>query len=160
MLIWIWNKIKEEKFILLFLALLSMLRAAHEISKFRWQMSWLPRWDYPFGLMNPPLDSYHFFGGLFVLILIAGLRLNLRAVTSKTVVNRKDKNGDYIGISEIAIKKGQFKNTWWETILIIVVQYLFYFWVFDLFYHGLFMKPEFMQWGYIIPLLKFIQGIF
>src|SRR3989304_268627 len=100
-MIWIWNKIKEEKFILLFLALLSMLRAAHEISKFRIDRSWLPTWDYPFGLMNPPLDSYHFFGGLFVLILIAGLRLNLRAATSKTIVNRKDKNGDYIGISEI-----------------------------------------------------------
>lgn len=151
-MIWIWTKIKEEKYILLFLALLGVLRAAHEISKFRAQMSWLPEWDYPFGLTTPPLDSYHFFGGLFVLILIAGLRLKLRF--SNIIVNNKNDKGDYIGLSRSGV------NTWWQSALIICVQYLFYFYVFDWFYHVLFMKAEFMQFEYVIPLLKFIQGIF
>ena len=137
---WIIKKIREEKWILLFLAALSMVRAAHEISKFRWQMSWLPRWDYPFGITTPPLDSYHFFGGLFVLMLISGLRLKLRI--SNLIVNRK-KNGDYIGITEVGV------NSWWQTILIICFEYLFYFYVFDWFYHVIFMKPEFVQWEYV-----------
>lgn len=151
MINWIWKKVKEEKFILLFLTLLSMLRAAHEISKFRAQMSWLPKWDYPFGLTTPPLDSYHFFGGLFVLILITGLRLKLRV--SNIIVNNKNEKGDYIGITEVGV------NTWWQAILIICFEYLFYFWVFDLFYHGLFMKPGYFQIEYIIPLVKFLEGI-
>lgn len=119
--------IKSEKFVLLFLALLGMLRAAHEISKFRWNMSWLPKWDYPFGITSPPFDSYHTYGGLFVLMIIAGYRLNLQ-----TAINK-----------------------WWEALIIVAVEFVFFFWIFNLFYHGLFMKPEYMQWEYIIPFMKF-----
>jgi len=137
---WIWTKIKEEKFILLFLVLIAMLRATHEISKFRPQRSWLPEWNYPFGITSPPLDSYHFYGGLFVLIIIAGLRLNLRV--SNIIVNRK-KDGDYVGIAEAGI------NTFWQSVLIIFVEYNFFFWMFDWFYHVIFMMPEFVQWEYV-----------
>lgn len=123
----IFNIIKTENFVLLFLTLLGMLRAMHEISKFRWNMSWLPKWDYPFGITSPPFDSYHVYGGLFVLMIIAGFRFDLQ-----TSINK-----------------------WWEAILIVIVEYVFFFWVFNLFYHGLFMKPEYMQWEYIIPFMKF-----
>jgi len=122
---WIWTKIKEEKYIILFLAVLAIFRAMHEISKFRIDRSWLPSWDYPFGIKAPPLDSYHVYGGLFVLVLIAGLRLKLRII-------------------------GQSVNTWWQSVLIVIVEmYLIYFWIFDWFYHVIFMKPEFMEWKYI-----------
>ena len=127
----IWQKIKEEKFILLFLALLGMLRAMHEIAKFRADWSWLPQWDYPFGLTTPPLDSYHVYGGLFAITIIAGFRLKL---------------------------KQEVVNPFWVALIIIAVEYLIFFWVFTLFYHGLFMKAEFMQWDYIIPLYKMFAG--
>ena len=127
----IWQKIKEERFILLFLALLGMLRAMHEIAKFRPDWSWLPQWGYPFGVTTPPLDSYHVFGGLFAITIIAGFRLKLRPYLR-------------------AIKQDSFLLT----SIIIAVEYLIFFWVFTLFYHGLFMKAEFMQWDYIIPLYK------
>lgn len=142
----IWQIIKEERKIILFLAVLGMLRAAHEISKFRINMSWLPSWDYPFGITTPPLDSYHVYGGLFVLVLIAGLRLKLRV--SNIIVN-----------TESGLKKAGV-NTWWQSVIIVLGEmYLCYFWVFDLFYHGLFMKPEYYQWEYIIPFLTIIQGL-
>ena len=149
---WIWQKIKEENWILLFLSLLGMFRAMHEISKFRIEWSWLPRWGYPFGLTSPPLDSYHVYGGLFVLILIAGFRLKLRDTMKQPFnVNRKDKKGDYIGITQVGIKVNA--NRWWETILIVGVEYLLFFYVFDWFYHVIFMLPEFRQWEYVIPFM-------
>ena len=125
------KKLNEEKYILLWLALLGMLRAMHEIAKFRSDWSWLPQWDYPFGLTTPPLDSYHVYGGLFAIIIIAGFRLKL---------------------------KQQIVNPFWVTLIIIAAEYLIFFWVFTLFYHGLFMKVEFMQWDYIIPLYKLLAG--
>ena len=127
----IWQKIKEERFILLFLALLGMLRAMHEIAKFRPDWSWLPQWGYPFGITTPPLDSYHVYGGLFAITIIAGFRLKL---------------------------KQEVSNPFWVALIIIAVEYLIFFWVFTLFYHGLFMKVEFMQWDYIIPLFKLFGG--
>lgn len=128
-MIYIWNKIKSEKYVLLFLTLLSAMRAMHEISKFRYNWSWLPRWDYPFGITSPPFDSYHFYGGLFILTIIAGYRLQLRKVIDK----------------------------WYESIVIVIVEYVFFFWVFNLFYHVIFMKAGFMQWEYVIPLMKFLE---
>lgn len=86
------------------------------------------------------------------MILIAGLRLKLRI--SNIIVNNKNDKGDFIGVTEVGV------NAWWQSVLIICVEYLFYFYVFDWFYHVLFMKAEFMQFEYVIPLLKFIQGIF
>lgn len=126
---YIWNKIKSEKYVLLFLTLLSAMRATHEISKFRWNMSWLPKWDYPFGITSPPFDSYHVYGGLFILTIIAGYRLQLRKVIDK----------------------------WYESIVIVIVEYVFFFWVFNLFYHVIFMKAEFTQWEYVIPFMKFLE---
>lgn len=152
---WIWNKIKEERYIILFLAVLAMFRAMHEISKFRIDRSWLPSWGYPFGITSPPLDSYHVFGGLFVLVLIAGLRLKLRGEYSdlkRMAINRKDGKGDYVGLSEVEVERKVIMpvNPFWVTILIVLVEmYAVYFWVFDWFYHVIFMKPEFMEWKYI-----------
>jgi len=143
---WIWQKIKEEKWILLFLSLLGMFRAMHEISKFRIEWSWLPSWGYPFGLTSPPLDSYHVYGGLFVLTLIAGLRLKLR--NSNLIVNRKNALGDYIGLTQVGV------NSWWQALIIVIVEmYAAYFYVFDWFYHVIFMLPEFRQWEYVIPFM-------
>ena len=133
----IWQKIKEERFVLLWLALLGMLRAMHEIAKFRADWSWLPQWDYPFGIMTPPLDSYHVYGGLFAITIIAGFRLQLRDAYRYGVL---------------------IVTPFWVALIIIAVEYLIFFWVFTLFYHGLFMKAEFMQWDYIIPLYKLFGG--
>jgi len=134
----IWQKIKEEKFVLLWLALLGMLRAMHEISKFRPDWSWLPQWDYPFGIMIPPLDSYHVYGGLFILFVILGFRLVLRGKVTGV--------GEQMKIINVPTNK-----LWIWIIIVIVEMYGSLFFVFDLFYHGLFMKPEFMQWDYVIP---------
>lgn len=128
-MIYIWNKIKAERSVLLFLTLLSAIRAMHEISKFRYNWSWLPKWDYPFGITSPPFDSYHVYGGLFILTIIAGYRLQLRKVIDK----------------------------WYESAAIVIVEYVFFFWVFNLFYHVIFMKAEFMQWEYVIPFMKFLE---
>lgn len=143
---WIWVKIKEERWILLFLAVIGMLRATHEISKFRWQWSWLPKWDYPFGITSPPFDSYHVYGGLFALAIIAGLRLKLRI--SDVIVNRKNEKGDYIGITEVGV------NRWWQAAIIIVAEYVWFFFFFTLFYHVIFMLPEHQEWGKAIFFLK------
>jgi len=136
----IWQKIKEEKWILLFLALIGMLRAMHEIAKFRADWSWLPQWDYPFGITTPPFDSYHVYGGLFALIIITGYRLSLRGKTT--------------GFGVSMVIKQVPSNNLWVTAIIIALEYIWFFWVFTLFYHGLFMKPEFMQWDYVLPLYK------
>lgn len=123
--------IKIDSVVLGFLAGLGMVRATHEIAKFRPNYSWLPQWVYPFGITSPPLDSYHVYGGLFVLVLLFGLKTTTRSQTLK----------------------------WYEGASLIVVEFLVYFWVFDLFYHGIFMKPEFMDWSYVVPFYKLIEGL-
>lgn len=145
---WIWNKIKAEKFVLLFLALLGMFRAMHEISKFRIDRSWLPSWGYPFGITSPPLDSYHVYGGLFVLALIAGLRMKLRDTREPYNVNRKNKLGDYVGITQVGMGQEKF---WQSALIVLIEMYAVYFYVFNWFYHVIFMLPEFREWQYVIP---------
>ena len=121
-------KIKEEKFVLIFLSILAMIRAAHEISKFRFERTWIWIWDYPFGIKSPPFDSYHVYGGLFVLAIIAGLRMDLKKVVSR--------------------------NNLLTASIIIVIEFIYFFWIFDVFYHVVFMLEEFKQWNYIMWFIK------
>jgi hypothetical protein len=132
MINWLKKKWTEEKWVIIFLIILSMLRALHEISKFRIEWSWIPSWGYPFGIESPPFDSYHVYGGLFVLIFIAGFRVSLR----DEIINR-----------------------WYEIIPIVLIQFGIYFYSFNWFYHVIFMKPTFMQFEYVVPFLKFIMEI-
>ena len=133
------KKLLEEKNILLFLSALGIIRAAHEISKFRINMTWIPVWDYPFNYKNIPLDSYHFYGGLFAVLMIIGFRSKLKI--SNLIVNTST------GLKQIGV------NRWYETILIIGFEFLFYFYCFDVFYHVIFMKFAFMQFDYLVPFL-------
>ncbi len=128
-----WRLFNREKFVLVFLSLLAMLRALHEISKFRIDMTWIPLWGYPFGVQSPPFDSYHVYGGLFVLVFLSGLRLRLL------------KKCDHIKCICIPL---------WGTGIIITFEFIFYFWIFNLFYHVIFMTSEFIQWEYVIPFIK------
>jgi hypothetical protein len=143
---WIWVKIKEERWILLFLAILGVIRAYWHISTFKPDSTWLPIWDYPFGIESPPFDTLHVMGGLFILMIIIGLRMKLRI--DNIIVNRKSSDGDYIGLTRVGV------NNWWQTYLIVIVEFCFLFFVFDLFYHVLFMLPEHQEWGKAIFFLK------
>ena len=121
---YIWSKIVEEKFVLLFLTLLGMFRGFHEVSKFRIDMTWIWIWDYPFGIKSPPLDAYHVYGGLFSLAIIAGFRLRLL----------KNIKSNHLLIA----------------LAIIVVEFFYMFWIFDLFYHVVLMLEKYNQWEYVL----------
>jgi len=156
MVSWILTKIKEERWILLFLALLGIIRAYWHVSWFRPNWTWLPIWDYPFGIKSPPFDTFHTVGGFFALTLIAGLRMNLRTIPKgRTIINRKNNQGDYIGITEIDTGITVIRNKWWENCLIIGFEFIWFFWFFTMFYHVIFMTAEHQEWSKAIFFLKY-----
>jgi hypothetical protein len=149
----IWIKIKEERWILLFLAVLGIIRAYWHLSWFRPTWTWLPIWDYPFGIKSPPFDTFHVIGGIFAVMIIVGSRLNLRKVMKEPFnVNRKDRNGDYIGVTQVGTKTQA--NKWWIDVLIVAFEFVWFFFFFGLFYHVIFMLPEHQEWSKAIFFLK------
>ena len=110
------------------LILMTMLSAFRDLIIFGANRTWIPLWDLPFNL-----DAMHFSGGLFTL-LIALLIVIVSQPKYRT-------------------RLVMFRTNWnWFNVLFHIG---FYWWAFyyirNIFYHILLRKPEFMDFGYLIP---------
>lgn len=108
----------------------ALLRACWHISKFRPQMSWIPIWDYPFGIKRPPLDAFHVYGGLFALWMIFVILLQPNWILFA------------------------FTDYWLLITVHLVLYWVVFFYFFSAFYHVILMKPGYRQWEYLIPIIK------
>lgn len=117
--------------LLIWLVIGALLRACWHISKFRPQMSWIPEWDYPFGIKRPPLDSFHIYGGLFTLWMITVFFIKPDVITINFTT------------SYLLLLASHVTAYW-----------VIFFWYFSLFYHVILIKPGYRQWSYLIPIIK------
>ena len=115
-------------FNLILLTLGGILRAVHHIAIYRYDKSWLPQWDYLFGIRRPPLNSSHIYAGLFIVWML------------------------YVFIKTSNWRLFVWND--WDLLIHIVIYFLYFFYIFSLYFHVFLIKKEYRDWSYFIPLIQ------